>query len=64
MINQASFLRVVQGIVTDANNRVLSGLVVRAFDRDLRSESLLGESKTDAKGAYRIEYSAQQFAGR
>lgn len=62
MATQISSLRVVQGIVTDANNRALPDLVVRAFDRDMRSESLLGESKTDARGAYRIEYAVDTFA--
>ena len=52
---------IVRGTVTDSNNRKLSGLLVRAFDRDLRSESLLGECPTSAKGEYRIEYSAEQF---
>ena len=51
----------VQGTVTDPNNRKLSGLLVKAFDRDMRSEALLGESLTDAKGEYRIEYSQEQF---
>ncbi|HEY0426486.1 MAG TPA: neuraminidase-like domain-containing protein [Pyrinomonadaceae bacterium] len=51
----------VQGTVSDKNNRKLSGLLVRAFDRDMRSEGLLGECPTDTKGEYRIEYSAEQF---
>src|SRR5262249_4819689 len=55
--------RVVQGVVTDGNDHPLTDLVVRAFDRDMRSESLLGESVTDAQGRYRIEYVAASFAG-
>ena len=34
---------------------------VRAFDRDLRSEQLLGESETDIEGKYKILYSSDKF---
>jgi hypothetical protein len=57
--NQSKYI--VRGTVTDRNNRKLSGLLVKAFDRDMRSEMLLGEASTNAKGEYRIEYSAEQF---
>lgn len=53
--------KIVRGIVSDGNKRKLSGLLVRAFDRDMRSETLLGESLTDSKGEYQIEYLAEQF---
>ncbi|HKR14181.1 MAG TPA: neuraminidase-like domain-containing protein [Pyrinomonadaceae bacterium] len=53
--------RVVWGIVTDGNNHPLAELRVRAFDRDMRSETLLGEDVTDARGRYRIEYLAENF---
>ncbi|HMH46001.1 MAG TPA: neuraminidase-like domain-containing protein, partial [Pyrinomonadaceae bacterium] len=62
MQNQITSRYVVFGTVTDGNNRPLAGLVVKAFDRDLRSESLLGESVTDTKGGYRIEYTKTSFA--
>ena len=35
-----------------------------AFDRDLRSEQLLGRTQTDAKGFYAIQYSAAKFQKR
>lgn len=51
----------VYGIVTDAKHNVVPNLIVRAFDRDLRSEQLLGEGKTNAEGHYTIMYTAEQF---
>jgi hypothetical protein len=36
--------------------------MVRAFNRDLRSEDPLGHSWTDQAGAYRIDYSTDAFA--
>lgn len=42
--------------------RPLEAVTVRAFDRDLRREELLGESLTDAEGGYRIPYTSKQFA--
>lgn len=62
MSTRLSTHRVVQGIVTDGNNHPLAELRVRAFDRDMRSETLLGESVTDARGMYRIEYLTTSFA--
>jgi hypothetical protein len=52
---------IVWGAVSDRDNRRLSGLLVKAFDRDMRSEALLGETLTNAKGEYRIEYSQEKF---
>jgi hypothetical protein len=37
---------------------------VSAYDRDLRSERLLGQTRTDGAGAYRIAYSDEQFHRR
>ena len=55
---------IVHGIVSDGNERPLGNLLVRAYDRDMRSETQLGEAITDAKGVYRINYTAEQFATR
>jgi hypothetical protein len=52
----------VRGQVTDAQGGPLADLIVRAFDRDMRSEELLGETQTDIQGRYVIAYSADQFA--
>ncbi|HFE37715.1 MAG TPA: carboxypeptidase regulatory-like domain-containing protein [Gammaproteobacteria bacterium] len=56
--------RSVSGIITDANDDHLEGLIVRAFDRDLRSEQFLGESRTDENGGYSIQYYSKQFRKR
>ena len=50
--------RVVQGTITLADGTPLPGLRVTAFDRDFRSEQLLGKARTDAEGCYRITYTA------
>jgi hypothetical protein len=52
---------VVRGNVTDSNQKPLAKMRVRAFDRDLRTEELLGNALTDAKGAYAISYTSAQF---
>ena len=52
---------IIQGTVTDGDNKKLSKLLVKAFDRDMRSEAFLGEYVTDTKGKYIISYSAEQF---
>ncbi len=52
---------VVFGQVLLANQQPVTGLKVVAFDRDLRSEELLGESDTDNNGNYRINYTLTGF---
>ena len=52
---------VVYGRVMQANEDPISGVLVRAFDRDLRSEQLLGESATNSEGEYQITYTGKQF---
>src|SRR3954470_10989526 len=47
--------RMVRGQVF-RNGGPLAGVVVRAFGRELRSETLLGEAATDADGRYQINY--------
>jgi len=51
----------VRGQVLQAQGLPLAGVEVRAFDRDLRSEQLLGQHSTDATGHYAIPYSREQF---
>lgn len=58
--NQTRLL--VYGTVKDRFDRPLPGLLVQAYDRDLRAEELLGEARTDAKGRYEIYYRREQFA--
>jgi hypothetical protein len=50
--------RVVQGTVTLADGTPVPGLRITAFDRDFRSEQLLGKARTNAEGRYRITYTA------
>lgn len=55
--------RSVYGRVTlPLRNRPAVGLVVRAYDRDLRDEELLGESVTGPDGQYAIGYSRAAFS--
>ena len=37
------------------------GILVKAVDKDLRSEQLLGEAVTNASGDYRIRYTSDRF---
>jgi hypothetical protein len=52
---------VVKGQVRQPDGRPFVRGLVRAFDRDLRSEQLLGECHTDRGGAYRIDYGTHHF---
>lgn len=51
----------VAGQVTGSDGAPIANHIVRAFDLDLRSEELLGETITDKAGRYLICYSAEQF---
>lgn len=51
----------VSGVVRLADGSAARGIAVSAVDRDLRSEQLLGQSRTDNSGAYLIAYKAEQF---
>ncbi|MBT3146065.1 neuraminidase-like domain-containing protein [Neptunomonas phycophila] len=52
---------IVLGAVTYIDGKPASDLIVQAFDRDMRSEELLGKAITDSKGGYKIAYTAAQF---
>lgn len=55
--------RLVYGRATyGSRRRPAPDLVVRAFDRDLRSEQLLGEARTGKDGRYSISYRRAAFA--
>ncbi len=51
----------VQGTVRRENQRPLPQATVRAFDKDLRQEQLIGETTTDQQGFYKILYCRDQF---
>lgn len=52
----------IKGIIYDPFNSPLPNIQVQVFDRDLRTETLLGETKTNAKGQYSISYEDSSFA--
>ncbi|MEN6376361.1 MAG: hypothetical protein ABFD75_16485, partial [Smithella sp.] len=52
------------GRVVDRRNRPLANLLVQAYDRDMRSEELLGECSTNRDGKYEIEWSSSQLSGK
>ncbi len=51
----------VHGRVTTAAGQPVAAAVVQAFDRDLRSEVLLGKSNTDEAGLYEVRYGPDVF---
>lgn len=53
---------VVKGQIRQANGSVSIGAIVAAYDKDLRSEQLLGQTKIDRNGRYEIKYTAEQFS--
>ena len=55
-----SFL--VNGVIRWSDGTVAPHLAVRAVDKDLRSEELLGEATTSENGFYEIAYTAGEFA--
>jgi hypothetical protein len=52
---------VVFGTVVNAENKPVSGLVVRLYDRDRKYDDFLGESETDANGDFSIIYHERDF---
>lgn len=52
---------VVFGTVVDAENKPVSGMTVRVYDRDRKYDDLLGESETDANGDFSIVYHERDF---
>ena len=52
---------VVRGTVKDAHNRPQGGLVVIAFDRDLRRWQELGRTETDPEGKFEIPCRYESF---
>ncbi|MEL6438478.1 MAG: hypothetical protein AAFQ80_04360 [Cyanobacteria bacterium J06621_8] len=52
---------IVRGQVLSATETPLANLIVRAYDRDLRTEQLLGEKTTSEDGSYEISYNPEQF---
>ncbi len=57
-----NILNTVSGTIYDSFNSPLPNVTVEAFDKDLRQEQLLGQAVTNAKGNYKISYSASKYA--
>jgi len=55
---------IILGRVVDKLNRPLANFIVQAYDRDMRSQELLGEAITDKNGEYQITWSNSQLSGR
>jgi len=51
----------VKGSITDPNGRPVKGALVKASDQDPRNEDPLGQTKTNTKGQYRINYTDKDF---
>jgi hypothetical protein len=51
----------VQGVARTVVGIASRGLLVTAFDQDLRTRQELGRSRTDANGEYRIAYGPDQY---
>jgi|CXWL01.1.fsa_nt_gi protocatechuate 3,4-dioxygenase beta subunit len=51
----------VYGVVLDSAGKPVKNANVQAFDRDLRTVQMLGDTITDAVGYYEIGYSRQKF---
>jgi len=54
-------LLLVNGTITDQNTQGVSGVIVKVFERGMRSEELLGEAQTDTSGHYQVTYAAGQI---
>lgn len=54
----------VLGTIADQFNQPLEGLLVEIYDKDMRSEVLLAETKTNKKGKYKTRWSQDQLTGR
>lgn len=52
----------IEGYVTNALQLPIANVIVKAFDKDLRSEESIGETATNENGYYLISYKADMFA--
>ncbi len=52
----------VSGQIRPEGDTPLPGTIVRAYDKDLRSESLIGEAIADESGRYEMTYTSEQLS--
>lgn len=55
-------MRIVGTIVEEESGKPLSGLQVRAYDKDFLFDDKLGIATTDTEGKFRIDYYAIDFS--
>lgn len=55
-------IKIVNGKIYDELNSPLPNVTVKLFDKDLRTETFLGEKSTDTKGFYQISFNSRQAA--
>jgi hypothetical protein len=55
-------MRIIGTILEEESGKPLTGLQVRAFDKDLVFHDKLGVAVTDTTGSFRIEYSQVDFS--
>jgi hypothetical protein len=60
-VEEGPFPYLVKGTVRFFDGFPAAGILISAFDRDLRHEQLLGQTQTNRKGAYQIHYAERQF---
>lgn len=60
--NEQPTQHIVSGIIYDEFNSPLAKVTVKLFDKDLRTEKLLTETSTDAKGFYKIDFDQRRAA--
>lgn len=60
----AEGLCIVRGIIRYTDGAPLPDVAVRAFDRDMRAETPLGNTVADAEGFYEITYNVGQFQAK
>lgn len=53
---------IVKGEIRQADGTPLANTLVRAVDKDMRTEQLLGEQRTNTQGYYEIRYTRSQFS--
>jgi 5-hydroxyisourate hydrolase-like protein (transthyretin family) len=51
----------VKGTILQPDGTPVAGATVKAFDKNIRKETLLGEATTDKAGRYEITYRAEKF---
>ncbi|OWY64947.1 hypothetical protein B7486_44575 [cyanobacterium TDX16] len=51
----------IQGTIRQQNSKALADAIVQIFDKDLRTQQLLGKAITNVDGYYQIFYTAAQF---